>query len=606
MPASAEAEGAGSGAYTQVRSGHVLFRAPSPPIALGFIVLASALLAALLWLPNVPKFFEGFVIVGLLPALVTAGVTPPLCAALGGRFEFHRSVFLVLTVMVLVVVLAALWRIAFAIDPSVVPGLVYLGVFLVGPAFWFRHASLYGVSRPSHTRMLLPSLLQPVLYLAGYFWIEPPTLSIAGAAVAFLVLGFVLAVVLVRASDRPIRREFGVSGVSLIRPMLDHVSERDPDATRALESFFRRGAIPGNLLARALVFWHGNTAVATLALPTVHPGPFAALGSSDLPRKLDEKLGPAAGTVFVPHTPCDHDLDLPGEEDVERVAAATRDLVSASLPEAPSRASPLVTPYEGSLARAQMLGDVVLVLVSQAPSPTDDIAYSVADRITREVAQEGGPKVVLVDAHNSYVEGKGDILYGTPSAEKLVVDVKAAIRAAVAAARDGPIEVGTAVRQGYSIGRDGIGPEGFRALVVRAAGRTSAYVVIDGNNLVIGRRDPIVRALLERVDVAEVLTTDNHVVHEVDGGINPVGERYSLEALIRESRGTLDEALKNLQTATVRFGESPVPDVPVLGPGYTARLLTSLGDTLSMFTHMFLATLLLLITSSLVILLALR
>jgi hypothetical protein len=34
--------------------------------------------------------------------------------------------------------------------------------------------------------------------------------------------------------------------------------------------------------------------------------------------------------------------------------------------------------------------------------------------------------------------------------------------------------------------------------------------------------------------------------------------------------------------------------------------LTSLGDTLSMFTHMFVATLLLLVTSSLVILLALR
>jgi putative membrane protein len=606
VPATTESEGPSSSSRTQVRHGHVLFRAPSPPLAFGFIALASALLAALLWLPDVSRFVEGFVVVGLLPALISAVASPPLCAAFGGRLEFHRSVFLVVTVMVLVGALAALWRLAFVIDPSVVPGLVYLGVFLAGPTMWLRHASLYGVSRPSHARMLIPSLLQPVLYLAGYFALETPTPALVGASAAFLALGFVLAVALVRASDRPIRREFGISGVSLIRPLLDHVSERDPEATRALESFFRRGAIPGNLLARALVFGRGDAVVATLALPTVHPGPFAALGSSDLPRKLDEKLGPTAGTVFVPHTPCDHDLDLPGDEDVERVAAATRALLSSSLPEAPSRASPLVAPYEGSFARAQLLGDVVLVLVSQAPAPTDDIAYSVADRITREVAQEGGPKVVLVDAHNSYVEGKGDILYGTPSAEKLVVDAKAAIRAAVAAAQDGSIEVGTAVRKGYSIGRDGIGPEGFRALVVRAAGRTSAYLVIDGNNLLIGRRDPIVRALLRRVDAAEVLTTDNHVVHEVDGGINPVGERYSLEALIRESQGTLDQALRSLQPVTVRFGESPVPDVPVLGPGYTARLLTSLGDTLSMFTYMIAATLLLLITSSLVILLALR
>ncbi|HEY1197972.1 MAG TPA: DUF2070 family protein [Thermoplasmata archaeon] len=592
--------------YHQVRRGHVLFRAPSPTVTYGLILVASAALAALLWLPDETRFAEGFLVAGVLPAFIASAASTPICSALGGRLEFHRSAFLALTVMVVLVPLAALWRLALWIDPAVVPGLAYLGVFLAGPAFWFRHASLYGVSRPSHARMLVPSLLQPVLYLAGFFALVPPTVTLVELAAAFLALGFVAAVALVRASDRPIRREFGFSGVSLIRPLLDHVSRRDPDASRALEAFFLKGAIPGNIEARVLAFSRGGSIKATVALPTVHPGPFAALGSSDLPRKLSEKLGPSAGTVFVPHTPCDHDLDLPSDEEVDRVASAIRELLASPPTPGRARASPLVSPYEGSLARAQLLGNVVLVLVTQAPKPTDDIAYSVADRIVREVAQEGGPRVVLVDAHNSYVEGLGDILYGTPMAEKLVADTKAAVRAAVAAARDGPIEVGTAVRKGYSIGRDGIGPEGFRALVIRAGGSTSGYVLIDGNNLLLERRDPIVRSLLERVDVAEVLTTDNHVVHEVDGGINPVGERFPLAALIRESRATLEEALQNLEPVSVHFGEKNVFGVKVLGPGYTARLLTSLGDTLSMFTHMFVATLLLLITSSLVILLAIR
>jgi len=598
---------AGTGdSYRQVRRGHVLFRAPSPPITYGLILAASAALAALLWLPDVPRFAEGFLLAGVLPALVTSAVTTPLCGLLGGKFEFHRSVFLTLSVMLILLPLAGLWRLALAIDPSVVPGLAYLGVFLAGPALWFRHASLYGVSRPSHSRMLVPSLLQPVLYLAGFFVLVSPTSTLVEAAAAFLVLAFVLAVVLIRASDRPIRREFGISGVSLIRPLLDHVGRRDPEATRALEAFFLRGAIPSDVMARVVVFSHGSSVKATLALPTVHPGPFAALGSSDLPHKLAEKLGPSAGTIFVPHTPCDHDLDLPSDEEVDRVASATTELLGALAGAGITRGSPLVSPYPGSIARAQLLGDVVLVLVTQAPKPTDDIAFSVADRIVREVAQEGGPRVVLLDAHNSYIEGQGDILYGTPAAEKLVADTKAAIRAALAAARDGEFEVGTAVRKGYSIGRDGIGPEGVRALVVRAGGSTTGYVLIDGNNLVIGDRDPIVRSLLERVDAAEVLTTDNHVVHEVDGGINPLGERYPLAALIRESRAALDQAVQDLGPASVHFGEKKVPGVQVLGPGYTARLLTSLGDTLSMFTYMFVSTLLLLVTSSLVILLALR
>ncbi|MGA9839605.1 MAG: DUF2070 family protein, partial [Thermoplasmata archaeon] len=170
----------------------------------------------------------------------------------------------------------------------------------------------------------------------------------------------------------------------------------------------------------------------------------------------------------------------------------------------------------------------------------------------------------------------------------------------------GGVEVGVATRGDYSIGANGIGPQGIRALVIRAAGRTSGYVLIDGNNLLVGFRDPMVRALERIVDVAEVLTTDNHVVHEVDGGINPVGERRTLEALIGDTSALLAAAKADLGPAEAHFGSRAVPSVRVLGPGFTARLLTSLGDTLSMFTNMAAATFLLLLTSSLVVTFALR
>jgi len=246
------------------------------------------------------------------------------------------------------------------------------------------------------------------------------------------------------------------------------------------------------------------------------------------------------------------------------------------------------------------------VVVSQAPAPTDDIAFAVADRLVRELTRDGGPRPLLIDAHNSYVEGEGDISYGSPAATKLLADARAAIAAAVAAARDGPLEVGVAHRVGYSIGRDGIAPLGLRALVVRAAGKTTGYVLIDGNNLVVGARATILAELERVVDVAEVLTTDNHVVHEVDGGTNPVGERYPAEALARDARELLERAKASLAPADVRFASRDLPAVKVLGPGYTARLLTSLGDTLAMFANMFPAALVLLLSSSLVVALLLR
>jgi putative membrane protein len=587
--------------------GTLLFRAPSPALSFAAIVALSAILAALMWGPALDPFAEGFLLAWFVPALIAAFATSPLAGALGGRLEMHRAVFLSLGVLVIQVPLAAVWRGAIALWPGTTPGVIYLGAFLAGPSIWFRQISLFGLSRPSHAASLPPALLQPALSLIGLFVLLPPDLAEVVAALAFLAIGFACGVALLRAADRPMRREFQSSGISLIRPLLDHVGARDPGSTRALEGFFEKFSFPADLRTSLLTVRRSGTVKATIALPAVHPGPFAALGASDLPRKLSERLGPDAGTVLVPHTPSDHDLDLPTGGEVEKFVAASQHLLAAPGPVLPGRASPLVRPYAGSTARAQWLGDLALVLISQAPEPTDDIAFAVADRIEREVGPGGGgPRLALIDAHNSYVEGKGDILYGTPVAEKVVADVRAAVAAARAAAVDGPVEIGVAARTQYDTGRDGIGPQGIRALVVRAAGRTSGYVLIDGNNLLLGFREPIVRALETVVDVAEVMTTDNHVVHEVDGGINPVGERRSAEALARDASEVLRAAVADLGPAELHFGEEEVPAVKVLGAGFTARLLTSLGDTLSMFSNMAVATFLLLLTSSLVVTFALK
>jgi len=588
------------------RHRRVLFRAPHPLVTAGLIAVVSLALAVFVWPPPGKVWLEGWLAAFLLPALLASVLTTPLARALGGRFEFHRGVFLAFTALCVELPLAAAWRGGLDLWPSAVPGVVLLGPFLAAPIFWFRHLTLFGVSRPSHGRTLAAALVQPVLQLVGFYAITRPTVpSLASVGVDF-VIAFVCALVLLHAADRPIRREFHSSGVSMIRPLLDHVGQRADEATRALEAFFLRSTVTVDLRVDLLAFTRDGHPVASVVLPTVHPGPFAALGASDLPRKLEQLLGPEAGTVFVPHTPSDHDLDLPSGDQVRTVGEAARELFHPLPPPMRNRASPLVSPGPASLARAQLLGDAALVVVSQAPAPTDDIASAVADRLYRELSRDGGPRPILIDAHNSYVEGLGDVSYGTPAAEQLLTDARRAVSAAVAAARDGPVEVGVARREGYSTGDDGIGPLGVRALVVRASGTTTGYVLIDGNNLVVGARERIVRELEQVVNVAEVLTTDNHVVHEVDGGTNPVGERYPPDALARDARELMEQAKAALAPVDLHAASRPVPSVQVLAPGYTNRLLTSLGDTLSMFANMFPASLVLLLSSSLVVALLLR
>ncbi len=602
MPDTAEPAGT---APARRRRSSMLFRAPPPWAAALWILLGALLLSVLIWPPPGRTWYlSGWAAVAV-PALLSAVATTPLARLLGGRFEFHRSVFLAFSALLVEIPLAVAWRGALIAWPSHVPEVLLLVPFLQAPVFWFRQLTLYGVSRPSHARTLPVALLQPVLSLIGFYLVTRPTLPSAASVLVDFTVAFVCAVVVLHAADRPIRREFHRSGVSLIRPLLDHVGERDPGATRALEEFFLRSPVYADLRVDEISFVRADRSRATLVLPTVHPGPFAALGASDLPRKLQGYLGPEAGTVLVPHTPCDHDLDLPTGAEVDRVGAAARELFD-QLGVATGPSGPLVSPRPGATARAQLIGGVPLVVVSQAPAPTDDIAFAVADRVARELGRDTGTRPLLVDGHNSYVEGEGDISYGSPAAEALLNDARAAIAAATAAARAGPIEVGVAVREGYSIGKDGIGPTGLRALVVRAAGRTTGYVLIDGNNLLVGARATLLAELQKVVDVAEVLTTDNHVVHEVDGGINPVGERYPVAQLARDARALLEQARADLAPAQVRTGSRTIPSVRVLGPGYTARLLTSLGDTLAMFTNMFPASLVLLLASTLVVALLLR
>jgi putative membrane protein len=586
-----------------------IFRAPSNGASLIAVLILDLLLAFLAWWPSAPPaaFAADLLFVFVLPSVLGAVLTPPMARAFGGRFQFRRSILLAVTGTAATVPVLLVWRVLRTAAPSqIAPSVVPVLLLAQGLVLWFRHMSLFGVSRPSHLRSLPASLLQPGLAILGIFLVTSATVTLLVATVLFLVTGFLCSALLLRAADRPLRREFGISGVSLIRPLLDHINLRDPAATESLENFFRTFSKPANLRVSLLNFRGRAGPKATVALPTVHPGPFAALGGSDLPRKLTERLGTAAGTVFVPHTPCNHDLDLPTTAEVDRIAEATLGLMARLEGPITSPASPLVAPHPGAIARAQMLGRTALVIVTQAPGPTDDIDFAVVDQLTRDSQRAGGPNLVVIDAHNSYVEDEGDITYGTPAASRLADDVRAAVTAAAAAVTSDPIEVGCDRRTDFTIREHGIGPAGIRTLAIRAGGRTSAYSLIDGNNLLVGLRAEILAAVRPILEDAEVMTTDNHVVHEVDGSINPVGERFPAGELALAVAASVKAAVADLEPVELWTGTVEIPEVPVLGPGWTARLLTSLGDTVSMFANAFLMTFLLWLATSLVILAALR
>ena len=83
----------------------------------------------------------------------------------------------------------------------------------------------------------------------------------------------------------------------------------------------------------------------------------------------------------------------------------------------------------------------------------------------------------------------------------------------------------------------GMGAGGITAIVVQVENQKTAYIVIDGNNMVPGLREKILDALAALgFDASEVFTTDTHAVTaSITGrrGYHPVGEVMDHALLIQ-------------------------------------------------------------------------
>lgn len=528
-------------------------------------------------------------LVFLVPSVLGGLLTGPLAHALGGKFSPRRSFFLSVAGLAIVAGMLVLWRlVSFFAGPYPVEGPLLLGF---GLSLWFREITLIALSHRAHARSLPAGLVFPVVGMAMVVLLLGASAASIGESVVFLLFAFGAAEALLRATDRPMQREFGEGSVSLLRPLMEHMSDRDPAASARMERFFDGISTHGDLDVGVLAFRAGEKVPLALVAASVHPGPFAELGSSDFPTKLASSLrGSVAAEVMVPHAPSTHAQDIPTAAEVARVVEATRKLVASAVP-GPARYSPMVSPRESSTARAQVFGESALVLLTQAPEPTDDIDYALGEMIREEGRRMGFAQVLVLDGHNSFAENRGDVPFGSPAGFRLLEDAKAAMQLALRSTREGTLRIGVAHRTGFNPEHDGMGDEGLLVAVFDAAGSRSALALFDANNLLRGFRDPMKKALEEEVGgVGEVMTTDNHVVHEVQGGTNTLGERRGLSHLERDVREVAREAVAKLAPVQVGAAETKVKEVRVLGPGVVTRLMTSLADSFALFWLFFLAS----------------
>lgn len=557
-----------------------LFQAPPPwASAVGVAVLGLVCAVVLLFPASPARLAWAAVALFVGPGLGAAVVGWAWHRATGGVVYVRRNLLLSLVGAGMQVVVVGLHR-----GTAPWHDVPVVHAFLVSAAapLWLRYQVVTAMSNPRPSRSLPDTLSHFGLSLGA----APLVLVVpAGAWTVALATGAVFlgaGATVVEAMRSVGREEFDGDLIEMNWAIIEHITRDGGGGREPLEDLFHAQGIDDEVPVGVVTF-HGEDGLkAVLVVPTVHPGPFGTLGGSDLPRRLQEALAPVPVLTF--HGACTHDQNPVDQAQVDRVVATVRDLVED------------VDPVEGGTSPVRLSEEILAqglgpgLLAVHAPSPTrwDDVDLATGAHAEEAALNAGARSVLFADAHHCGGPGVTTVHAPSPKSRSIVEATRDAA-AKVGEASRHPLRVGVARASGFHLD-DGVGPMGVQVLVVEAGDHRTAYVLFDGNNMVPGLRDDLVEAIGDRVDEAEVLTTDNHVVNMGLDGWNPVGYARGASFWTPVVLDLLEEAAGSLAPAACGMGQATV-EVRTFGPGTASRMSTLINVSTVAASRLMAATL---------------
>jgi len=553
--------------------------------------------------------WQGIFFIGLPTVIASVGTTG-VDHVVGGKLTPNRSSLLAL--------LCELILVAIVIGAGIVSLLTPLGqtfvydalVIALASIFAFRLLVVMAVSQSSLLIAAVPASLQTVVsavflfvysgtvrflelggplvdaYLMPYLSRAseaPPELWVIDAH-HFQLLAVTCVVyaagvyAFVRVIDRPWQRSLGVSVLDFIRGFVGHVAE----GSRELEDFFEKLGEEAVVPVTVLAFQRPDgTQKARFVLPMIHPGPMGEIGGGNFPVRVAEHTD---GLVFPPHATAGHDFNLVTEREVDSILDAI-DAAQANLTYSNEATRSVRTRAGEASMLGQRFGDDALLVATYAPGFADDVEYGVGLSAAAEARTVGIDDVLLVDAHNSNNGLQGeDLGHVTPGSQRAFDMITAAKRAGqrLGEAPTGPLRLGIAWERTDWDAIDGIGPLGIRVAVVEVADQHTAYVLVDGNNMVPGLRKRVVDAVAARgpIDMVEVMTTDTHIVNTVEAD-NQVGSAIDHGEFVSTIERLVDAAVDDLEPVEAGLATERAT-VTVFGNDRTETLASHANAVVSM------------------------
>ncbi len=424
----------------------------------------------------------------------------------------------------------------------------------------------------------LSVLLQPTLCIIAFvvFWGDvSSTILMQGLLFVFAssIISFVAVMLFFRSIERFSTKFSSLASIPLFRAFIvDWAASVNGPLEKHLEDMGQETDIEVNLLK-----FDSTRPKAAIIVPLVHPGPFKNIGSSLLPSLLKQEFEKAYGSeTFTALGILGHELDLASQAQNQKVI--TKVISSAKFDATEGLASKFVRVSEGAaIASCQIFGNTALLSFTLAPQTTEDLPQELG-HIVREQAENYGFKdSIVINAHNSLTD--------IDDTEKHLDELKKAASKCLQKAA-------TQQKMPFMVGADsvfpkeftlkmGMGTGGITAIVTKVENQKTAYIAIDGNNMIPHLREKILFALSSAgFDESEVFTTDTHAVTGlVTGrdGYNSIGKAIDHEVLIRHILDVSKKAESKLETCKVGWLHLVVPQVMVIGED-RLKSITTLVD----------------------------
>jgi len=463
--------------------------------------------------------------------------------------------------------------------------LIWVKLCLVGYAtvVTLRAVVFAATSSAATWKNLTAILINPLLCIVAFvvFWNSIPAINLIQISPLLVIFPAVAcgAVFLFISSLERLGKTYSIRSLPLFRAfMLNWVASLN----EPLEDLFEKTGEDADIEVNFLKF-DASKPKAAIIVPQVHPGPFKNIGSSLLPSIMKQDFEKEFEcTACVPLGILGHELDLASQAQNHKIISQV--IASAKFAATADLASPCVKSVEDvATASCQVFGDTAFVSFSLAPETTEDLPQELGRMVNEWASKYGLKSAIVTNTHNSITD--------VVEVEKYVGALQTAASRSLQKAVALPTErfmvgAATVYPKQFTL-KEGMGTGGITAIVVQVGKQKTAYVVIDGNNMISGLREKILVALTSvGFNEGEVFTTDTHAVSALSSGrsmrrgYHPVGEAMSHEVLIDYICDVAKKAESNLEPSKAGAAHIVVPHIRVIGETHLQAMSTLVDKTI--------------------------